>query len=111
MNESQQPQAFAQAPAAHPVKKSLLSATANAVACNSYVSLAIIVILIIMVIGLYVYYHGILGLGPFASRGPAARKPGARGKGQEADEESDKKSDEKSDPETERLIDSINNAR
>ena len=107
MNESQQQQASAQAPAAHPVKKSLLSATANAVACHSYMSLAIIVILIIMVIGLYVYYHGILGLGPFASRGPAARKPGARGKVKEADD----KNDEKSDPETERLIDSINNAR
>ena len=78
---------------------------ADTVAGNPFMSLAIIVVLLIVVVGLYTYYHGILCLGPYVSTGAAAsRSSRARGKAPEIDDAA------KGDPETERLIDSINGA-
>jgi hypothetical protein len=66
-------------------------------------ALAVVVVLLILVIGLYVYYHGFLFLGPYAKcaprRGKAKKDSG--GGGGDA-------SDDRGDPETERLIEAIN---
>ncbi len=66
---------------------------AAACSAHAYLTLGLIVVLVVIVIGLLVYYRGLLWFGPYATGAPtkAARKPSARG-----DEEAD------------RLIDSIN---
>ena len=68
-------------------------------------ALAVIVVLVILVIGLYVYYHGLLFLGPYAKAGGK----GSRGrKKKDGGSDGGDGSEERADPETERLIDSIN---
>lgn len=69
------------------------------------VAFGIIILLVILLIGMYVYYHGLLMFGPFA--GPA--KPKGKGKGKEKIKEHSE-DDEKGDDETEKLIDTINGA-
>jgi hypothetical protein len=76
-------------------KGSFVSSCADAVAGNAYLSLAVMVVLTVLLIGLWVYYHGIFGLGPYASGSP---KPGK--KASDANDDAD--------PETERLIKTIN---
>lgn len=99
------PAAMRPAGPAGPAKKSFFAKMAGAVAGHAYMSLAIIVVLVILVIGLYVYYHGFLSLGPYAKHG----KGGFRAaKGKHKDSDDAEPGAEKGDPETERLIDSIN---
>jgi hypothetical protein len=84
-------------------KKPLAARLAGAVANHAYASLAIIIVLLILVIGLVVYYRGFLFLGPYAGKRAGAR--GSRRKDPGPDEGG---ADDKGDPETERLIESIN---
>ncbi|MFA6165766.1 MAG: hypothetical protein WC700_04060 [Gemmatimonadaceae bacterium] len=86
-------------------RKSLVAKLGGAVAAHAVMSLAIIVVLVVLVIGLVVYYRGILGFGPYAHRGGAGKKK------QTFMAETDAGSVDSSpsgDAETERLIDSIN---
>jgi hypothetical protein len=104
------PGAPASRPIAVPAKKSFIAKLAGAVSNHAYLSLAVIVVLLIIVIGLVVYYRGLLFLGPYApgarrGKGPHKKKKdeggaegGASGSGPDA----------QGDPETEKLIDSIN---
>lgn len=89
---------------AGPAKKTFVAKMAGAVAGHAYMSLAIIVVLVILVIGLYVYYHGFLFLGPYAKHGKGGFRA-AKGKRKDSD---DAEPGAQGDPETERLIDSIN---
>jgi len=84
-------------------KKSFVAKLAASVAGHAYMSLAIIIVLLILVIGLYVYYHGLFFLGPYASTKGGPRPKKKKDSGDESGAE-----DAKGDPETERLIDSIN---
>ncbi len=89
-------------------KRSMMSKLAGAVGRNPYASLAVIIVLTIVVISLYVYYHGFLKIGPYASGfAPSAVKGGPKSgrepKGSPPD------SSDSGDPETERLIAAINN--
>lgn len=93
----------ARAPGA-PGKKSFVAKLATSVAGHAYMSLAIIIVLLILVIGLYVYYHGLFFLGPYAS----AKKGGFRSKKKKDPGDESSAEEAKGDPETERLIDSIN---
>jgi hypothetical protein len=96
-----------QAGARAPVKKSLVAKLAASVAGHAYMSLALIIVLLILVIGLYVYYHGLFFLGPYASA-QRSTKGGAKKKGSSGASDETDTGDAKGDPETERLIDSIN---
>jgi hypothetical protein len=91
---------------AGPAKKTLVAKMAGAVAGHAYMSLAIIVVLVILVIGIYVYYHGLLFLGPYAKHGKGGFRTAKGGKRKDPDDADP--AAEKGDPETERLIDSIN---
>jgi hypothetical protein len=99
-------------------KKSLFTRLADTVAGSPKMSLTIIIVLVILLIGGYIYYHGLWFLGPYAHGRPAraglkrknsdpalggAEEPGggAADKGLPADKD-------EGDPETERLIKSIN---
>jgi len=83
-------------------KKSLVGRLAAAVAGHAYLALAAIIVLTLLVIGLYVYYHGLFFLGPYAA-------PPPKGRAKKKDRDSGAGADEaQGDPETERLIDSIN---
>ena len=83
---------------------------ARFVAARSYMSLAVIVVLLILVIGGYIYYHGLFMFGPYAAGRTSARKGGTTSKRAAADTPAeDALDDSTADPETERLIDSINN--
>jgi hypothetical protein len=68
---------------------------AAACSAHAYLTLGLIVVLVVIVIGLLVYYRGLLWFGPYAAGAPtstkSARKAPARG-----------------DDEADRLIDSIN---
>lgn len=92
-------------PASPPAKRSAATKLAGAVGRNPYASLAVIIVLTIVVISMYVYYHGFLWLGPFAARGSRRpeRKPASRKEPPAADPPQ-----ESGDPETERLIAAIN---
>jgi hypothetical protein len=83
-------------------KKSFVARLAAGVAAHAYLSLAVIVVLLVVAIGLYVYYHGLWVLGPWARpRGKGRRRaPEAAAEAEPADGAGD--------AETERLIDSIN---
>jgi hypothetical protein len=80
---------------AAPAKGTFMATCAAAIANNAYMSLAVLVVLVILVIGLWVYYRGLFGFGPYASPSKAGKKAAAEGDGD-------------SDPETERLIETIN---
>ena len=82
-------------------KRSTVGKLAGVVGRNPHASLAVIVVLAILVISLYVYYHGFLRVGPYAAPRRAGPKPPAR-KDPPADPP------ESGDPETERLIAAIN---
>ncbi len=79
-----------------PAKGSFISTCAHAVGNNAYISLAVMVVLVIVVMGMWVYYHGLFGLGPYASSSPAKGKKAATDSGDDPDSE------------TERLIKTIN---
>jgi len=97
------------APAARgPGKKSIVAKLATSVAGHAYASLAIIVVLLILVIGLYVYYHGLFFLGPYASAKKGGFRPKKKKGGDDSSAEDAPGPSAKGDPETERLIDSIN---
>ena len=85
-------------------RPTLVATMVAKVASNARASLAIIAVLVILVVGMYVHYHGFLFLGPYAKR--AARR-GAKGVEKSADAGGD---NDKGDSETERLIESINKA-
>jgi hypothetical protein len=87
-------------------KKAPIAKMAGIVAKHAYMSLAIIIVLVILVLGMHIYYHGFLFLGPYAKPskgGFRSAKSNKRKGADDADAES-----QKGDPETERLIDSIN---
>lgn len=70
-------------------------------------ALAVIVVLLMLVIGEYIYYHGIFALGPYASaRGPTRTASKRKRKASSSASALDAASE--ADPETERLIESIN---
>lgn len=76
--------------------RGIIGRLAAACSAHAYLALGVIVVLVIIVIGLLVYYRGLLWFGPYAAGASSAtskavRKPSARG-----------------DDEAERLIDSIN---
>ena len=84
---------------------------ARFVAARSYMSLAVIVVLLILVIGGYIYYHGLFMIGPYAAGCTSARKRGTistRKRGTAA-ADTPAEDDSTADTETEHLIDSINN--
>jgi len=89
---------------AGPVKKSLVTKMAGTVASHAHASLALIIVLTVLLIGVYVYYHGLLFLGPYAR----PRKSRASKKRKDDDDADQGAQEQKGDPETERLIDSIN---
>jgi hypothetical protein len=104
-------------PAAPPAgKKSLASKLAGAVGRSPYASLAIIVVLTILVISLYVYYHGFLRVGPYAAGFTASAGNKVKTARPESGGASDSRAKDASsaapadsgDPETERLIAAIN---
>jgi hypothetical protein len=78
-----------------PTPLSFIGRLAAACGTHAYLTLGLIVVLVVIVIGLLVYYRGLLWFGPYAAGAPtsakSARKAPARG-----------------DDEAERLIDSIN---
>jgi flagellar basal body-associated protein FliL len=100
MAEAQQ----AEAPAAG--KKTLVGRMAGKVGKSPYTALAVIVVLAILVIGLYVYYHGLLRVGPYAA--VSAFRKGGPAKAAPAKEKAADEAAETGDPETERLIAAIN---
>jgi hypothetical protein len=67
------------------------------------IAFGIIILLIILLIATYVYYHGLFIFGPFAGKQGAKPREKSKGKSKDDDEE-------KGDDETEKLIDSINSA-
>jgi hypothetical protein len=86
---------------------------ARFVAARSYMSLAVIVVLLILVIGGYIYYHGLFMFGPYAAGRTSARKGGTTSKRKRGTAAADTPAedaldDSTADPETERLIESIN---
>lgn len=97
-------------------KKSLVAKAAGAVGRNPHAALAAIVVLTLLVVALYVYYHGLFHLGPFASAAPASSSSAGRGKtGSRKPDSGDTGASSKpdgapdaGDPETERLIAAIN---
>jgi hypothetical protein len=94
------------APAA---KKALVARLATMVGNHAYLSLATIVVLTIVLVALYVYYHGFLFLGPYkasaATRGAkAAKKKDARGTGKT---NKNQKPEDAEEAEIERLIETI----
>ena len=93
---------------AGPAKKMFIAKMAGVVAGHAYMSLAIIVVLVILVIGLSVYYRGFLFLGPYAQHSKGAPRAANGGKRKDPGDPGADQGAEKGDPETERLIDSIN---
>ena len=89
-----------------PAKKSFVARLAGAVSSHAYLSLAVIVVLLILVIWLCIYYRGFLFLGPYVHAPPKTKKRKFTAAADEASVPIDV--DEKGDPETERLIDNIN---
>ena len=89
---------------AGPAKKPLVAKMAGMVASHAHASLAIIIVLTVLLLGLYIYYHGLFFLGPYAR----PRKSRATKKRKDEDEADQGAQKQKGDPETERLIDSIN---
>lgn len=88
-----------------PPRPGLAARLTASVADSPRLALGAICVLAALVVGLYVYYHGLLFLGPYAGR-PAKAKParaaaGRPGGGGEA---------EATDPETDRLVDAIDAA-
>lgn len=104
-------------PTSHPVtfpsspkSKGLFGRLSRACATNASVCLALIIVLITIIVVMYVYYHGLFGLGPYASV-KMAKKSGRKKKSgftSDEDTEGGQASDGKADAETERLIDTIN---
>ncbi len=68
---------------------------AAACSAHAYLTLGVIVVLVVIVIGLLVYYRGLLWFGPYATGAPAAAKAA-------------RKASARGDDEADRLIDSIN---
>jgi hypothetical protein len=87
-----------------PVKKSLVTKMAGAIASHAHASLALIIVLTVLLIGVYIYYHGLFFLGPYAR----PRKSRAAKKRKDDDDANQSAQEQKGDLETERLIDSIN---
>lgn len=81
-------------------------------ASNGGTCLAIIIILAVVVIAMYVYYHGLFGIGPYSgSKSTGDKKAGFRKKKPTDDDAAtDSPKDERADPQTERLIDTINSS-
>jgi hypothetical protein len=90
----------ASAPARAAPAKSIVTRMTSFLAGHAHMTLAIIIVLIVLVIGLFVYYHGLLFLGPYASA-----KAGFKSKERKKDADEDAA---KADPETEKLIATIN---
>lgn len=92
----------------------LTSKLAGAVAGHAQAALALIVVLAVLVVGLYVYYHGVWVLGPYAAASVAAGAAGGSGgspkrkAAAKAVKAAAKAPADEDDPETERLIDAIN---
>lgn len=89
--------------------KSFVAKLAGAVASHAYMSLAIIIVLTILVLAIYVYYHGLLFLGPYASKSGGDRRSKKKKEGGFlAETDAGTVDDSPSgDAETERLIESI----
>jgi hypothetical protein len=93
-------------PPESPKRASCVAKLAACVAGHSYVALAIIVVLLVIIVGTYIYYHGFWVLGPYANAPSAGIKKGkglGKGFGKSAAEP------KSFDPEIERLIAMINN--
>jgi hypothetical protein len=101
------------------VKKSFMNTASNTVANHSKLSFAIICMLTVLVIGMYIYYHGFFILGPYASsdnKSKDSSKDNKKDKSKDSSKESSKdnkkdKSNEIEDIETENLIKSINSSQ
>ena len=99
------------------VKKSFMNIASNTVANHSKLSFAIICMLTVLVIGMYIYYHGFFILGPYASsdnKSKDSSKDNKKDKSKDASKDSSKnkdKSNEIEDIETENLIKSINSSQ
>jgi hypothetical protein len=84
----------------HTPQPGYMTTLTNTISSKPQMALGVIVVLIIIIIGMYIYYHGILVFGPYA---------GLRRKSKKSDnDESDDESDDKSDDETDKLIKNIN---
>ena len=110
---------FRAAPAALIVKKPVIVTMKAAIAAHAGMALAAIVALTVIIVWMYVYYHGALGLGPYArpGRAPSREREKERLKKSRFDDPPDSappraetgrpvKGDKK-DAEIERLIDTI----
>lgn len=84
-----------------PQKMSIMDNIKGQISSKPMFALAIIIVLTILLIGVIVYYHGILFLGPYANSKPATSKVASTKRATD---------DETSDPETDKLINSINSA-
>jgi hypothetical protein len=97
------------APLQAPTRKGVICKMAGAVSRNNRLCLGIIVVLAILVIGMYVYYHGLFRFGPYCKRalsGARQRKPREERIAQRPPAESGDR--DAGDDETEQLIKSIN---
>lgn len=84
-------------------RKGLICKMSGAVSRHPRAAAAMIIVLTILVIATYVYYHGIWKLGPYGK----ARKPAKKGKPKQEEGQDEERGDE----ETEKLIESINQAQ
>lgn len=90
-----------------PLKPSLVARLSKACSNNGKACLAIIVVLVIIVIGMYIKYHGFLGIGPFSKQ--AKRKNSTGGTKAKLSNSSEVEgAPPAADPETQQLIDTIN---
>lgn len=81
-------------------KKSFVSKLSHSVECHADMSLAIIIVLFIIVIGMYIYYHGLFSIGPYVKICTKTRTKKIKSE-DDVDGESDG-------AETNKLIESIN---
>lgn len=86
--------------------KTLVGVGTSLVESNSRFALAMIILLVVTIIAMYVYYHGIFSFGPYCDKKDKKdKKDKSKNKEKEKDK-SDKKSDDKT--EEAELIDKIN---
>lgn len=89
------------------VKKSFITKMSNNVAYHPSLSFAIIVILTILLIGMYVYYHGLFMIGPYMGKTKKTKKRKDEEESFKLEKEPSKLEDSSS-LETETLIKKIN---
>jgi hypothetical protein len=90
-------------------RRGVMCKMAGIVSRHGKASLAIIVVLTIIVVWMYVYYHGFLKFGPYSKNvARASKKKKPKGQVEEDDDGGRRSKKDRGDDETEKLIESIN---